>query len=487
MKTTSLPLLISLLCAPLLVGCSENHAATGDSTHNEASHTDPHDPHEDEDGLIHIDPDEMDEFGIRTQIAESGMIEKRMSFSGEISLNPDRIAHVVSRAGGIGDEILGTIGGHVIEGQTLAVLESPTLAEIKANYLFLLADASLAATDLQRTSRIHQNTITLLEIIDSNPDIETLGLKLEGMDIGSNRSSTITAYAEMKASEAIFNRETQLVDRKISSEVEYLSAQSELSKARASFWAIRDDLSFMNTRELEIARRSLTIMETRLHAAKRNLVALGLDENQINQIQHEADTDLSRYEIQSPIAGRIIERHLVEGESIESGDQVFMIADLDHVWGKITLYQRDLALVSEGMSVRVIGQQSDSIADVSIEYISPILDETTRTTTARIVLDNTNGQWYPGMFFSADGLVSEHEVGVRVPSSAIQSVDGESVVFVRSGDGFQLRQVAVGSQSPDFVEITRGLLPGEEYVASGALALRVEMNKAALEHAGHAH
>jgi cobalt-zinc-cadmium efflux system membrane fusion protein len=489
---------IPLIGAVLLVagGCGRGHtpdvadAHDDHSDHAQSSRGEPDaqapDAGED-DAVIRIDSETLAEFGIRLQEARSGILRQGTSLSGEVVLNPDRVAHVVARAGGIGIEILHTIGDRIDAGETLAVLESPGLADAKANFLSRAAQAALAEMDLERAEVIHTNTIQLLEIVAEHPGLDRLRGEIAGLDIGSNRGTLITTYADFKAAGAIYDREKTLYERQISSESEYLQAESEFKKSIASFQAVRDDLAFSNRRELDEARRSKVVADVALQATELRLLALGLNEEGVAGIDSESDRELSHYEIKAPIAGRIIERHLVRGESVESGEQIFVVADLSSVWVQLTVYQRDLGFVTEGQSVHVAGTHELGHADAVIEYVSPILDETTRTTTARLVLDNKDGHWRPGMFVQAELGGADVKATVIVPRSALQELDGETIIFVETEEGLVPRTIAVGRRDAESVEITAGLQVGDRYVASGGLALKAELNKAALEHAGHGH
>ncbi|MCZ6834860.1 MAG: efflux RND transporter periplasmic adaptor subunit [Planctomycetota bacterium] len=465
----------------------QSHDPDAEAGHTEDDGHDHADHEGEEEMVIQLDAHELAEFGIQLEIAQSGTLVESTSLAGEIVLNPDRIAHVVSRADGIGLEVLRTIGDRVEAGEILAILESPALAESKADYFSKAAQAALASTDLARAETIHVNTNKLLEIIALNPDLSTLQSEISGLDIGANRSNLITAYAELRAAEVAYHREKNLFDRQNTSTSEFLHAESELGKALATFQSVRDDLSFSNQRGLDLARRTNLVTQVSLQAAERRLHALGLDENEVDQVEDELDDHLARYEIRAPLGGLIIERHLVRGESIQAGEQVFVIADLSSVWGQLTLYQRDLAHVYEGQMAQVLGTHNLETTTVKIEYISPILDEQTRTTTARVELDNSEGHWRPGMFIRAELIASEQDASVLVPRSALQEIDGETVVFVETAKGLERRDVRVGRLDANSAEIISGLRPGERYVARGGLALKVELNKAALEHAGHAH
>ncbi len=461
----------------------------GEDAHEHASGGDGHEHDDEEDGqtLLRLSESELEEFGVRFATAQGGTITDRLVLAGEIVQNPDGVAHVVARAGGIALSIPRTVGDLVEQDEVLAVLESADLAQSKAEYLARAAEAALSATDLERAETIYANTVRLLELVDENPGVDELREAIRGLDIGARRGEIISAYADLRAAEAVYTREKALFEDRVSSEAEFLQAESELKKALARFQAIRDDLAFANRRERDAARRAKVVADVSLQAAERRLHALGLDEAEVEQVAHESDERLALYEIRSPIRGRLTERHLVRGESLEAGDQAFVVSDLSSVWAMLTLYQRDLERVREGMRVRISGPHDGHAEEGSIAYISPILDESTRTTHARVILENPKGIWKPGMFIRAEIDVPLGTARVVVPPTAVMEIKGEPVIFVDGEDGIEARHVRIGRRSQTAVEVLDGLSPGERFASSGGLVLRAELDKSSLEHAGHAH
>ena len=162
------------------------------------------------------------------------------------------------------------------------------------------------------------------------------------------------------------------------------------------------------------------------------------------------------------------------------------IADLSDVWIVLTVYQKDLAAIKPGQRAHIVATHDLAEATGTIEYVSPILDPHTRTTTARVVMPNA-GAWRPGLFVTARVVVERISAGVVVPKTAVQTMDGEQVVFVETSDGFAVRHVRSGRSDAESVEILDGLEPGERYVARGGFVLKAELGKASFEHAGHAH
>lgn len=201
----------------------------------------------------------------------------------------------------------------------------------------------------------------------------------------------------------------------------------------------------------------------------------------------EASETLSPYSLKTQIDGIIVERHITRGEPVsQERGRVFTVADLSEVWVDISVYQKHLNDVKLGQKVSVSAGHGLTPATAAISYVSPVVDEATRTATARIVLPNPDGAWRPGLFVTALVELERVEVAVAVPRTALEQVEGETVVFVKDDDEFEPRPVTLGLQGSDVVEVTRGLKAGETYVTQGGFTLKSELAREELS-GGHSH
>ncbi|MCK9996465.1 MAG: efflux RND transporter periplasmic adaptor subunit, partial [Candidatus Krumholzibacteria bacterium] len=200
----------------------------------------------------------------------------------------------------------------------------------------------------------------------------------------------------------------------------------------------------------------------------------------------EGDESLAPYEMITFIAGTIIEKHMTLGEPVSRENEGFVVADLNTVWIDITVYLRDLDLIKVGNEATVRAGAKDGTVSGKISYVTPVVDEHTRTATARMVVDNPDGYWRPGMFVMAEIRTGQFAAEVVVPSSAVHTLDGHPVVFVEEHGGFEPRPVDVGRKNSDRMEIVSGLEPGERYVTVGGFTLKAELGKDSLGD-GHAH
>jgi cobalt-zinc-cadmium efflux system membrane fusion protein len=201
----------------------------------------------------------------------------------------------------------------------------------------------------------------------------------------------------------------------------------------------------------------------------------------------ESDESLAPFEVKTLIRGTVIEKHITLGEAVSRDRDTFVIADLTTVWVDLTVYQRDLSRIRRGQPVQIVVGHEASPDRGTISYVTPVVDEATRTATARVVLPNQDGRWRPGMFVRGKVLLEAAAAAVAVPSTALQTYEGRTVVFVETDGGFAPRAVRVGRAGESAVELLEGLASGERYVSRGGFTIKAELGRESLGHAGHAH
>jgi len=194
----------------------------------------------------------------------------------------------------------------------------------------------------------------------------------------------------------------------------------------------------------------------------------------------ESNESLVRYEVKSSIAGTIIKIHLTPGEVIVDDKHSVTVADLSSVWANLSIYQKDLLKIKVGQVSIISTIDGSRFSKSNIFYISPIVDEQTRTATARVKLNNSSGIWKPGMFITAKVATTRKTVSMVVNKNAIQIFKGQTVVFVKDKKGFRPQPVSVGFQNNKSVEILDGLHQGQNYISEGAFTIKAELLKESL-------
>ena len=196
----------------------------------------------------------------------------------------------------------------------------------------------------------------------------------------------------------------------------------------------------------------------------------------------ESNESLQTYALAAPLDGVVIARNANPGE--QSGDKIlFTVADLSTVWVELSLFPRDVGKVRVGQSVRVTSADTGLTGEGMLVYVAPFGSSANQTLTARVLLDNKQRLWSPGLYVTAHITLAETQVPLAVRSVALQTLEDESVVFVQGKDGFEPRPVRTGRTDGEWIEIASGLEPGEAYAAANSFILKAELGKGSAEHA----
>lgn len=197
----------------------------------------------------------------------------------------------------------------------------------------------------------------------------------------------------------------------------------------------------------------------------------------------ESNESLKTYSVIAPLSGVITARSANPGENT-SDKALFTVADLSTVWVELSLFPRDIATVRVGQAVRVRGADNAQSADGKVVYVAPFGSSASQTLTARVLLDNAERRWPPGLYVTAELTLATTPVPIAVRGEALQTIEDRTVVFVRNDDGFEARTVQVGRSDGEIAEVLSGIESGESYATGNSFILKAELGKGSAEH-GH--
>jgi cobalt-zinc-cadmium efflux system membrane fusion protein len=194
----------------------------------------------------------------------------------------------------------------------------------------------------------------------------------------------------------------------------------------------------------------------------------------------ESET-LAPFELRAAFDGVVVDRHVAPGEAVRPDQPAFIVADLSTVWVEVHVYQSALPALRVGQPVRVVAAAGAAEAEGRVAYIAPIVDQATRTASARVELPNPDGVWRPGLFVTVT-VLSPVEAPVVVGRDAVHTFEEAPVVFVAEGDRFAPRPVTVGRRGRTKVEIVGGLSAGDRFAEEGSFLVKAELGKPAGAH-----
>jgi cobalt-zinc-cadmium efflux system membrane fusion protein len=229
-------------------------------------------------------------------------------------------------------------------------------------------------------------------------------------------------------------------------------------------------------------KNALDEAEIERDSAEQKLRALGFPEDFLQKLPQQSAASLSRYEIEAPFDGTVIHRHMSLGEMLKEDADAFVVADLNSVWVNIHVYPKDLSHVREGQKVTISTGNGIPDTQGTIEYVEPVVGDKTRAAVARVVLPNPEKTWRPGLFVTAKVVVESVDVPVLVPKTALKTIEGKPVAFIREDEGFEPRIVKTGKSDGSHVEIVAGLQAGERFASDGSFLLKAEAGKGEAAH-----
>ncbi len=269
---------------------------------------------------------------------------------------------------------------------------------------------------------------------------------IQSPDVGNAFADLDKAEADLIAAQHEFQRQKELYEAHAGSQKDFESAQDSYGKAKA---------------EMERSRQ------------KARLFRGG-----------GADAVTQEFMLRAPIEGEVIARNVNPGAEVlgqYSGGtavELFTIGELDRVWVIADVFEMDLGRVKKGAAVTIkVVAYPDKIFSGVVDWMSDLLDPTSRTAKVRCAIANPGRDLKPEMYATV-GIAVAGQSALALPHTAVLRIADQTVVFVEDGttpDGrkrFVRRIVAIADEEGgDLVPVLHGLSAGERVVTSGGILL----------------
>ncbi|HEY0134440.1 MAG TPA: efflux RND transporter periplasmic adaptor subunit [Nannocystis sp.] len=309
-----------------------------------------------------------------------------------------------------------------------AIGNTPTDVTIRAPARVAFRDTAISRVGSPIPARVMKIHVQVGDFVRVGDKLATLA----SPDASSYHAELAHSRLELTAAKDTLERQTQMVAKGVGREYERVMAEMR----------VRD-------------------VEERVRAAKRHVSLLG---------KSSGGTVIVNAEIE----GTVLARHASVGAQVDpSGEPLFEIGNPSDLWVVADVFQDDLPLVRKGSEVKIeLASESDTVPGM-VSSVGVLLDTAVRRAPVYIELrDKTTEDLKAGMFALA--LIRANDIrGITVPVGAVLIKDNnKSIVYVETGEGsFARRDVNVGHNFEDRVEIVSGLQAGERVAVQGALLI----------------
>jgi len=249
------------------------------------------------------------------------------------------------------------------------------------------------------------------------------------------------AMANRDDARSTFKRAEQLNERGLMSKVDYDAADTRLKVAEANYQAALDNARSLKA-QLQDRRASFELAQKKVADAV----------------------------VRAPVAGAVAERLVQPGEYIRENTPVALIVQVNPLKLKTAIQERYSGVIRSGQPVHFnVEAFPDRMFIGKIAYVSPAVDQTTRTFPVEALVDNGDRVLKPGFFAKGIAEVKVDSDVLAAPEASISTLAGVSTVYVIENNKARQQQVTLGVRQGQLVEITSGL-KGNEIVATTNLS-----------------
>jgi RND family efflux transporter MFP subunit len=217
--------------------------------------------------------------------------------------------------------------------------------------------------------------------------------------------------------------------------------------------------------------------DTLIEATRRRLLFMDIDPSQINALERSGEIQKTMV-LRSPSSGIVIDKNILEGMKVAPGTELYTVANISTVWVMGSVYEYELSFIRKGQEAVITLPYEPGITyRGKIAFIYPYLSPETRTVQVRMVFENRGLRLKPDMY--ADVMIRSKVAGnaLIVPSEAVIRTGTRSIVIVALGEGkFLPKEVVLGPEGQDAIQVKSGLSEGDTVVTSGQFLIDSESN-----------
>jgi len=215
-----------------------------------------------------------------------------------------------------------------------------------------------------------------------------------------------------------------------------------------------------------------TEYKTIVNQARQKLRFYGISNRQINS-WYKRKSVPKNITIYSSVNGIVRKKNAVIGKYFNVGQSFYDLVDLSTVWVEMDIYEQDSGMIKINQKIDFTFFAYEGEKRTSrINFISPVLNNLTRTLIVRATIINKNGKLKPGMTAEGNITITLKEIPLIIPITAVINTGKRKVVWVMlDNNKYIAKQITTGFQSEGYVEIKNGLKEGEKVVIEGGFLL----------------
>jgi multidrug efflux pump subunit AcrA (membrane-fusion protein) len=245
------------------------------------------------------------------------------------------------------------------------------------------------------------------------------------------------------------------------------------------------DSDYVSQQRLDEATLQVTVSEAEYQSAVEKLTLLKKgarqeDRDALLAQMREAEAALRLAEIhlknttiRAPIGGIISKKYVDQGALVGTSTPILRIVAMDKVSVMVQIVESELAQLRHGATADIsVDAYRDEIFKGTVALISPTVDPDSRTADVEIEVDNRDYRLKPGMFARVELVVQRRDNVLLLSKDSLITENGPARVFVHNSGRAILKDVSLGLEGEEYVEVLNGLSQGDEVLVAGYYELK---------------
>ena len=422
---------------------------------------------------------------IETTATEIRPLREHLTVPGRIDYDARHRLDYASPVDGIVSRVFVKVRQKVAKGDALAELSSPDVGMARDEVRRREDNRMIEKKAADWATSIGDNVESLLESLIGQPPLANIERQFQDRVLGSYREKILGSYSRLIYVEKVSAGTKSLGEGGVLSGRIIEERASNLEVAKANFIAACEEARFLTRQERDRARATLAQADRLVQISRENLRTLVGSRLEADPAGEEAgespgeSSSLSALVLRTPFDGLVEDVFIARGERARVGDRLFVVADTSMLWVRAQIHERQWTAVevAAGQAVRVVVPGADIHETTAIvNHVGATVEAESRSVPLVAELANNDAHYKPGMFVWVDLPQGELRDGLAVPAAAVMRHERKAFVFVRDGeDRFRRVDVTTGIASGEFLEVTAGLVVGQQVVSRGAFVLKSEL------------
>ena len=277
------------------------------------------------------------------------------------------------------------------------------------------------------------------------------------------KAVAISPVVDGKISEINFSNGQMLVKDDVIAQLDSQQAQAQVNKAQASFRSAQQKYERYKQLSAQgianISRQELDDQRANLDTAKAELA--------------EKQADLDQLSIKAPFTGILGEFKYNQGDYINAGDTLVDLVNKTQLLANYNIPQNYLSDLKKGQRASIsVRAFPDETFTGTVNFISPTVDDSTRTVTVQALVPNPDQKLLPGMFVKVNQEVGTEDNVLVVPDQAVLADVKGYYVFEVVGNKVSQVYVELGTRHGGEAQIKSGIKEGATIVVLGQQKLQ---------------